>query len=221
MLVLNLVALFACFLTRRKNIDFFRFVIRVILRLPSTVRWSEKLKIARIAARNVGIYELVHRYGSDRQVVIADEGTLQIAHYLFVHVSSEPSISDLETFTHLVALPDFIVHVLQDEHVLIKRTQARGHKRIPAGTYEGTRLFVSRAVTTYATLIRLLVEKPVSLIVVEEGGMRIGGNWELGAREMTVIEMLDMAISEQDDAQPTFDRAGLDLEYVPVAPEIP
>jgi hypothetical protein len=57
--------------------------------------------------------------------------------------------------------------------------------------------------------------------MVDKGGMRIGGYWELGAREMTVLEMLDMAINKQDAAHPGFDYAGSSLGHAPVAPEIP
>jgi hypothetical protein len=154
MLVLNLFALFACLLTWRKNLEFYRFVTGAILRLPATVTWFEKLKIARVVARNVGIYEVVCRYGSDRQIVLADEGTLHIAHYLFVHVSVEPKMSDLETFIRLTPLPDVAVYVKQPESVLITRTEARKHKRIPEGGSDVVGRFIKRAVATFEMLVK-------------------------------------------------------------------
>jgi hypothetical protein len=58
MLILNLIALFACLFTWRKNLAFYRFVMGVILRLPAKISINEKLKIVRIVARNVGIFEM-------------------------------------------------------------------------------------------------------------------------------------------------------------------
>jgi hypothetical protein len=156
MLFLNLIALSACLLTWRSNLNFYRFVIGVILRLPADVRPFEKLKIARIAARNVGIFEIVRRNSYDHQVVLADEGTLQIAHYLFVHVSVEPNMSDLETFVRLVSLPEVAVYIEEPESVLISRTRKRGHKRIP----ENMPALVDRFIKHGIAVFDKLVESP-------------------------------------------------------------
>jgi hypothetical protein len=153
MAVLNLIALFACLFTWRKNLSFYRFVIGVILRLPDKVRLLEKLKIARIVARNVGVFEIVRRNSTDRQVVLADEGTLHIAHYLFVHVSAEPNMSDLETFIRLVSLPDVIVYVRQPESVLISRTSVRGHKRIPENASVLVNRFIKHSLAVFEKLV--------------------------------------------------------------------
>ena len=172
MLVLNQIALVACLLTWRKNLEFYRFVIGVILRLPAAVTWFEKLKIARIVARNVGIYEIVRRYGSNGQVVLADEGTLQIAHYLFVHVSVEPNPSDLETFIRLVSLPDVVVHIKQPESVLIARTMVRRHKRIPEGASPLVERFIKHGVAIFDKLVEYSnLER--RLLVVEAGECKI------------------------------------------------
>jgi len=153
MLILNLIALFACLFTWRKNLPFYRFVIGIILRLPAKVSLFEKIKIARIVARNVGIFEIVRRNRSERQVVLADEGTLHIANYLFVHVSVEPNLSDLETFTRLVSLPDVAVYVRQPESVLISRTRSRGHKRIPEDASALVNRFIKHSLAVFEELV--------------------------------------------------------------------
>lgn len=140
MLCLNLIALLACMITCRKNFEFYRFVIGVILRLPAKVGFIERLRIARISARNIGIYEFVCRFTPEQQIVLADEGTLHIANYLFVHVSTEPNMAELEKFVRLVSMPDVVVYLKQPESVLITRTRARNHKRIP----EGSPLLINR-----------------------------------------------------------------------------
>lgn len=134
MAVLNVVALIACLLAWPRNRAFYRFVSGAIRRLPSSVRPAEKLKIARIAARNVGIYEIVRHGCKPNQIVLADEGTLHIASYLFVHVSQEPNIKALNAFLNLVSLPDAVVYLRQSTSVLVERTMRRGHKRIPGGS---------------------------------------------------------------------------------------
>ena len=176
MLSLNLIALFACLLTLRKNLEFYRFVVGVIMRLPAKVSYFEKLKIARIVARNVGIYEIVCRYNSDRQVVLADEGTLHIAHYLFVHVSVEPNMSDLETFVRLVSLPDVAVYIRQPEPVLIARTRVRRHKRIPEDASALVNRFIKHGLAVFEKLVEC--SSLESRLLVVNSGEGIKTAWD-------------------------------------------
>jgi hypothetical protein len=152
-LFLNLIALAACLLTWRKNIAFYRFVLSVVWRLPARVSLFEKLKLVRITARNVGIYEIVSRYMSARQIILADEGTLHIAHYLFVHTAVEPDIADLDHFARLVSLPDVAVYVRQPESVLVSRTCRKGHKRIPKGDVGLVACFIQRSLSVFEKLV--------------------------------------------------------------------
>jgi hypothetical protein len=168
MLSLNLIALFACLLTIRKNFKFYRFVVGVIVRLPADVSYFEKLKIARIVARNMGIYEIVCRKQSDQQVVLADEGTLHIAHYLFVHVSVEPKVSDIDTFVRLVSLPDVAVYVRQPESVLIARTRIRRHKRIPDDASTLVNRFIQNGLAVFEKLVECSILES-RLLVVNNG----------------------------------------------------
>jgi len=153
MLCLNLTALLACILTWRKNFEFYRFVIGVILRLPAKVGFFERLRIARISARNIGIYEIVCRFTPEQQIVLADEGTLHIANYLFVHVSAEPNMAELEKFIRLVSLPDVVIYIKQPESVLITRTRARNHKRIPGGSPFLIKQFIQHSLVVFEKLV--------------------------------------------------------------------
>ncbi|MHA2092511.1 MAG: hypothetical protein ACW98K_16820 [Candidatus Kariarchaeaceae archaeon] len=154
MALLNLFALFACLFTARKNLKLFQFVIKIINQLPASVSRLEKLKIVRIVARNVGVYEIVNYFSYDKQVVLADEGTIHIAHYLFVHVSVEPDIHDIETFTQLVSLPDVVVYLKQPGPVLIERTKARRHKRISGNGSINVAKFINNAMTTFELIVK-------------------------------------------------------------------
>ena len=195
MLILNLIALFACLFTWRKNLAFYRFVMGVILRLPAKISINEKLKLVRIVARNVGIFEIVHRNNSDQQVVLADEGTLHIAHYLFVHVSEEPDLSSLETFTRLVSLPDVVIYLRQPESVLINRISIRGHKRIPKDSPTQVNQFVKHGVTVFDELVECSNLKGRLLIV--NGGEGIKPIWDHPNKQVLelVRKIIDIKIN--------------------------
>ncbi len=149
-LLVNLVALLVGLATWRNNRKFCRFTIDVISRMPVT--WFEKLYLGRDVLKNLGIYEIVRRRGSDQQVILVDEGTLQTAHYLFVHAAVEPGVADLSTFVRLVPLPDVVVYVPETEPVLIQRTLKRGHRRIPDQSDAQAKLFIERAMETFEGL---------------------------------------------------------------------
>ncbi len=172
-LLVNFISLFVGLVTCRKNLDFYRFALRIIARLPSAVAWSEKLHIGRNVVKNIGVDEIIRRRAADRQIVLLDEGPLQTVHYLFVHVAVEPDTSDLAAFIRLVPLPDVVVYVTQNESVLIERTMQRGHKRIPDRSYAHVQRFISRAVATFDELEQqsalegrlIVVDRQPSIIV--------------------------------------------------------
>ncbi len=148
--LVNLVSLLVGLATWRNNRKFCRFALEAISQLPVT--WFERLYLGRDVLKNLGIYEIVRRRGSDRQVILVDEGTLQTAHYLFVHAAAEPSAADLSTFIRLVPLPDVVVYVAQAEPVLIERTLKRGHRRIPDRSYTQVKRFIKRAMEIFEKL---------------------------------------------------------------------
>jgi hypothetical protein len=143
----------------------------VIWRLPRSVTWFEKLNLTRNVLKKIGVYEIVRRFSSERQLVLIDEGTLQIAHNLFVHVSVTLNVADLYTFARLVPLPDLAIHVRQSEAVLIERTLKRGHKRIPNRSRGQVERFIRRAVNTFDELIQRLVREGRMSTVAPEGTM--------------------------------------------------
>ena len=151
-LLLDLVSLISCFRTWRKNYEFFILTLKILFKLPSSTSFFVKLNIARNVYKKVGIYEIICRYDSDNQIVLMDEGTLNTANYLFVHVSAERPIEHFSTFKTLVTLPDVVIYLKQEEKVMIERTLIRGHKRIPDGSRELVERFVHRAVTTFDEL---------------------------------------------------------------------
>lgn len=152
LVVVNSIALAMCVLGWRERRVFLRYAISCISQLRQHASFFQRFKILRITLRNVGIYEFVERYASEDEVVFTDEGMLQIAHYLFVHVAFEPGIEQIETFARLVPLPPAVLYLRQPDAVLIERTLQRGHKRVPPGSVALTTRFVTRAARMFETL---------------------------------------------------------------------
>ncbi len=151
--LVNLVAVLAA-LGSWRNLEFYRFAMRVVSQLPDSVRGAEKRYISRNIFKNIGIYEIARRRVSSRQIVLLDEGPLHTSQALFVHLSAGPKETDLSTFTRLVPLPDVAIYLRQDESVLIERTLARGHKRIPGGSRILAERFIRCAVGVFDYLIQ-------------------------------------------------------------------
>lgn len=152
LILLNLLSISLCIAAWRKYRDFLHFVIARIGQLRGKVPLVERLRILRITLRNVGLHEGVERYSVAGDAVFTDEGMLQIAHYLFVHVQSTPKAEHVLSFAALVPLPTLAIYVSEPNAVLIERTAARGHKRIPAGSPELIERFVTRATAMFRLL---------------------------------------------------------------------
>ncbi len=177
-MAVNLIAFGMCLLAWRKRQLFLRYVIGCIGQLRPHASFSQRVRILRITLRNVGLYEFVERYASDEEVVFTDEGMLQIAHYLFVHIAFEPRVEAVETFARLVPLPAAVVYLRQPNAVLTERTLRRGHKRIPSGSIELTTRFVTRAAQVFDLLTQqadvrsrlVLVDEARRLELAMQGG---------------------------------------------------
>jgi thymidylate kinase len=152
-LLVDLISLTICLLAWRKYSGFYRLASKIIFSLPVELGWFEKLNIARNTLKKIGIHEIVHLYGSDEQIVLMDEGTLNTANCLFVHLSTELPAADFSNFVTLVPMPDAAIYLRQDEEILVERTLARGHKRIRGGSRAAVEHFIKRAVSTFDGLV--------------------------------------------------------------------
>ena len=165
-LLVDLAALFFCLVTWRNNLQFYLFATQLLFQLPMAP--LERLNLLRNVLKKIGIYEIISLRGNDQQVILVDEGVLQAAHNLFVHISGDVKTEHLSTFVRLIPLPDVIVYLRQPESLLIDRTMKRGHKRIPDHSYSNVARFIKQALTTFEKL----VENPAvenKLLVVDGG----------------------------------------------------
>jgi hypothetical protein len=149
-LLIDLAALLACLLTCQRNGKIYLFACKSLLRLP--IGMLEKINLLRNVLKKIGVFEIIRFRNTDQQVVLVDEGVLQAAHNLFVHVSVEVKMEALVTFAGLVPLPDVAVYLKQSERLLVERTTKRGHKRIPDRSYGKVVRFVKQAVATFDEL---------------------------------------------------------------------
>lgn len=74
--------------------------------------------------RKIGVYEIIRRYARDR-IILVDEGTVLLAHNVFVYSSEYYSPEEIAKFARLVPLPDVIIYVKAPVNNLIRRTLQR------------------------------------------------------------------------------------------------
>lgn len=164
--LINLISLFASLAAWRSNLAFYRFILRIILRLPDAVPWFDRLCLAKNILKRIGIFETVRRHGDERQLYLVDEGTLHVAHSLFVHLAGEANRHDLSTFAGLVPLPQVVVYLRQDEAVLVDRILARGHPRVPNQSLADAAHFVRQAMNVFDELVQNPAIEP-SVVMVD------------------------------------------------------
>ncbi len=175
-LLVDLVALFTCLVTWRNNLEFCLFATQLLLQLP--IARLEKLNLLRNVLKKIGIHEIICFRSTDQQVILVDEGVLQAAHNLFVHVSVDVKAEHLATFARLSPLPDVIVYLRQPESLLINRTMKRGHKRIPDRSYSNVVRFIKQAVATFDKLVQYPAVESKLLVVDSEQNVTIAANYQ-------------------------------------------
>jgi hypothetical protein len=152
-LLMDVISLWTCLVTWQAKPGLYPFVLRVLTGLRRT-SWFERLNVGRNVLKKIGIHEIIRRHSGDARIVLVDEGSVQAAHNLFVHWSVGVSPGDVARFARLVPLPDITIYVKEHENVLIARTMARGHKRIPGRSSAQVEVFIKRAVETFDLLAR-------------------------------------------------------------------
>ena len=145
-LFVDLVSLWACLWSFRRYRDFHRLAFRQTLSLRAPI--LHKLRLMRNLLKKIGIFEVVGR-SSAEGIVLVDEGTLHTAHFLFVHAGMTPPTGSTSEFIDVVPLPEIALYATQRESVLVERTLARGHPRLPGASRSEVETFVGHAVDTF------------------------------------------------------------------------
>lgn len=144
MLVLNLVALASAVIAYAGEPRLLRLTLTLLYKLPPEISLRERLKILRITSRNVGIHRIVATAPA-ATIILADEGNVQVVHYLFVHVRQPADLAVIDRYLAIVPLADLLVYYHQPQTVLVGRVMERGHKRIQPHTTEAVQAFVEHA----------------------------------------------------------------------------
>ena len=119
--------------------------------------------------RTIGVYELIRRRERER-IVLVDEGTIILAHNVFVYTSALYSSEEISTFARLVPLPDVIVYVRAPVDSLIKRSLQRADspREMRSKSRALIEQYITRAVAMFEQLVKaenmrsrvLIVENP-------------------------------------------------------------
>ena len=135
--------------TWSRNRDFMSFAWRLLAE-RSRSRF-EQLNYQRSIMRKVGMYEFARHDRGGSSIVLADEGTLLIAYYLFVYSRSRFKEEELNRFASLVPLPDRIVYVRAPLESLIDRALTRVDPRRELASIERTEIehWIARAVEMF------------------------------------------------------------------------
>lgn len=189
-LLVNFLAILVGLAVWRKYNEFYKFVIHAIDEIPRPDSWLEKFYIGKNVFKNIGIFEIARQRLSSDQVVLLDEGPLQLAQVIYVHSSVEQSAQDIPTFLRLVPTPDIIIYLQRDEKVLIERTMARGHKRIPSGSRQMAEVFIQSSVDIFKKLTQSSLIKPGLLIVDQDQNINIPSIDKSSPSKQTGLQLL-------------------------------
>ncbi|UCC50162.1 MAG: hypothetical protein JSV68_13710, partial [Anaerolineaceae bacterium] len=98
------------------------FSLRMVARKADSVILT--INNIRSLVRKIGIYEMLRR-DKQNQIVLVDEGTVLLAHVLFVYNKAYYTPEEISQFAGLIPLPDLIVYVKAPVDSLIKRSLQR------------------------------------------------------------------------------------------------
>lgn len=192
-ILVNLISVPVAIVNWGKYRTFYAFAFRTITHLQISKR--EKLYIGRNILKSIGIYEIAHVRAADRQVILLDEGPLQTANMLFVHVAVDLPAADLSEFVRVVPFSDAVVYLREWEDVLVRRTLARGHKRIRKGNSSDVQQFVHSAITMFE---RLVQEPAVQskLFIVNNKRVALSQSIAIDSYQKFVLNIIRVSLNE-------------------------
>lgn len=113
----------------------FYYLIRALPRHNAAITYSLRmlarksdsailtLNNVRSLVRKLGVYEILRRQQDN--IILVDEGTVLLAHVLFVYNKAFYTADEIAKFAKLIPLPDVIVYVKAPTDILIKRSLQR------------------------------------------------------------------------------------------------
>lgn len=162
------IAVFPIFIsTLRKNKAVIAFTLRMLWRHVNISFFT--INNLRSIERKIGVYEKIRRYAQD-QIILVDEGTIHLAHKVFVFSDAVYTSDEIAKFASLIPLPDLIVYSRVPAETLIQRTMQRPDPpREIRRNRSLTSEYINRAVAMFERIIEVERVKRRVLIVENLG----------------------------------------------------
>ena len=132
-LLIDLVAFlpFLGYISTREGFELLVLAIRVIIR--DAGGFLVALNLGRNFAKRIGVHVLLTglpRQARNCDFAVCDEGTLHIAHNLFIHQARAPVPDEIKKFGFIVPKPDTVIWVKATKKQSIDSILQRGHSRV-------------------------------------------------------------------------------------------
>lgn len=133
--------------------EFVSFSLRMLARQSSLTLFT--INNLRSLERKIGVYEIIRRKEKDRTILV-DEGTVLVAHNVFVYTDAAYSSEEIDRFANLVPLPDVIVYIKAPVDILIRRSlmRARPPREMKSKNPVLIEKYVNRAVKMFDQLVK-------------------------------------------------------------------
>ena len=125
----------------------------------------------RSLVRKISVYEMTKRR-QHKQIVLVDEGTVLLAHNIFVYSSALYTAEEIARFASLVPLPDIIIYIKAPVETLVQRSLLRADppRELKSRNRELIEKQINRAVSMFDQLVE--AENIQSrLLIVENSGL--------------------------------------------------
>lgn len=148
----------------RRNKSIIAYAVRMLRRHADLSIFT--INNLRGIERKIGVYEKISAY-KDNQIILVDEGTVHLAHKIFVFNNAGYTCDEIAGFARLIPVPDLIVYVRAPVENLIQRTLNRSDPpREIRKNQHLTEEYIYRAVAMFEQII--LTENIKSRLLVVE-----------------------------------------------------
>src|SRR5688572_22903044 len=133
--------------------SFIIFILRMLARQADfSVFMMNNL---RSLVRKISVYEMT-KQRQQKQIVLVDEGTVLLAHNIFVYSSALYTADEIARFASLVPLPDIVIYVKAPTETLVQRTLLRADppREIKSRNRELIEKQINRAVGMFDQLVK-------------------------------------------------------------------
>ena len=168
----------------------FRQASRAILRDAGS--FPAAANLLRNVIKRIGVSVLLESFRTRRgrwDYVLCDEGSVHIAHNLFVHVDPPPQQKEVECFARVVPRPDLLVWVTADAENMVKCISDRGHRRVPASP-AAAKLFVEHGLRVFSMLCAAHGKKESLLVVRNRFAKGRNGEHDLRREVKSVVDFV-------------------------------